>query len=153
MGSLGLLGAIWPRAEPLGTGPAAGSGPCCRIRPIPGDPTEKAAASGCVRGGSGWRSGTISVLGERSGVGPGCPGQGGSPHPWGGSNTVGMWPCGTWLSRRGGVGVTAGLGDLRGLLQPSRFCDAAVLLFEPGPALSCPLQSPGAVPELLRVST
>ena len=26
--------------------------------------------------------------------------------------------CGTWLGRRGGVGVTLGLDDLRGLFQP-----------------------------------
>lgn len=36
MGSLGLLGAIWPRAEPLSAVPAAGSGP---VRVIPASPT------------------------------------------------------------------------------------------------------------------
>jgi len=61
----------------------------------------------------------ISFLKEQSGIGPGCPGQWGSPHPWRGSNTVGMWHLGTWFSRRGGVGVTVGPDDLRGLFQPS----------------------------------
>jgi len=75
-------------------------------------------ASGCIRGGSGWILGKISSLKEQSGVGPGCPGQWGSPHPWRGSKTMWMWPLGTGFSRDGGVGVTVGLDDLRGLLQP-----------------------------------
>jgi len=29
-----------------------------------------------------------------------------------------MWPLGAWFSRHGGVGVTVGLDDLRGLFQP-----------------------------------
>jgi len=52
-------------------------------------------ASSCVRGGSGWRLGKMSVLREWSGLGPGCPGQWGSPHPWRGSDTIWMWPLGT----------------------------------------------------------
>jgi len=75
-------------------------------------------ASSCVRGGSGWRLGEISFLQEWSGLGPGCPGQWGSPHPWRGSKHVWMWPLGTGLSRHGGVGLVVGLDDLRGLLQP-----------------------------------
>ena len=75
-------------------------------------------ASNSVRGGSDWILGKISFLKKWSGFGPGCPGRWGSPHPWRGSNTVGMWHLGTWFSRRGGVGVTVGLDDLRGLFQP-----------------------------------
>jgi len=41
----------------------------------------EATASSCVRGGSDWILGKISSLQECSGVGPGCPGQWGSPHP------------------------------------------------------------------------
>jgi len=63
--------------------------------------------------------GKISFLREWSGVGPGCPGQWGSPHPWRGSKNVWMWHLGTWFSRHGGVGLTVGLGDLGGLFQPS----------------------------------
>ena len=62
--------------------------------------------------------GEISFLREWSGVGPGCPGQWGSPHPWRGSDTVWLWHLGTGFSRRGGIGVTVGLDDLRGLFQP-----------------------------------
>jgi len=75
-------------------------------------------ASSCIRGGSDWRLGKTSSLEEWSGLGPGCPGQWGSPHPWRGSKTVWMWPLGTWLSRPGGVGLVVGLDGLRGLLQP-----------------------------------
>jgi len=39
-----------------------------------------------------------------------------STHQW-------MWHLGTWFSRRGGVGVTVGLGDLGGLFQPEQFSD------------------------------
>jgi len=35
-----------------------------------------------------------------------------------GFKTVWMWYLKTWFSRPGGVGVTAGLNDLRGLFQP-----------------------------------
>jgi len=75
-------------------------------------------ASSCIRGGSDWILGKISSLQEWSGIGPGCPGQWWSPHPWRGSKNVWMWHFGTWFSRRGGVGVMVGLGDLRGLFQP-----------------------------------
>ena len=51
---------------------------------------------------------------EQSGVGPGCPGQWWSPHPWRGAKTVWMWHFRTWFSRHGGVGETIGLDDLRG---------------------------------------
>jgi len=88
---------------------------------------EQRMASSCVRGGSDWRLGKISSLEEWSGLGPGCPGQWGSPHPWMGSKTVWMWPLGTWLSRHGGVGLAVGLGDLRGLLQPWWSSDSMIL--------------------------
>jgi len=60
----------------------------------------------------------ISLLQEWSGIGPGCPGQWWSPHPWRGSKNVWMWHYRTWFSRHGGVGVTVGLDDFRGVLQP-----------------------------------
>jgi len=78
----------------------------------------EAMASSCVRGCSGWILGKMSFLREWSGVGTGCPGQWGSPHPWRGSNTVWMWHLGTWFSRHGGAGVTVGLDDLGDLCQP-----------------------------------
>jgi len=76
------------------------------------------AASSCVRGGPGWILGKISLLKEWSDIGPGCPGQWWSPHPWRGSKNMRMWHLGTWFSRHGGVGVMVGLDDLRGLFQP-----------------------------------
>ena len=54
-----------------------------------------------------WRWLKGPILGERfflkewSGIGPGCPGQWGSPHPWSGSKTVWMWHLGTQFSRHG----------------------------------------------------
>ena len=64
--------------------------------------------------------GRTSLLNERSGTGTAARGaggvsvHGGVPEPWG---------CGT--EGRGQVGGwTVGLGDLRGLCQPQRFCDA-----------------------------
>ena len=48
----------------------------------------EAMASSCVRGGLGWILGKDSSLKERSGIGPGCPGQWWSPHPWRGSENV-----------------------------------------------------------------
>jgi len=75
-------------------------------------------ASGCIRGGLDWILGKISLLQEWSGIGPGCPGQWWSPHPWRGSKNVWMWHLGTWFSRHGGVGLTFGPDDLRGLFQP-----------------------------------
>jgi len=83
-------------------------------------------ASSSLRGGSDWILGKMSSLEEWSGIGPGCPGRWGSPHPWRGSNTVWMWPLGTWLSRRGAVGLAVGLDGLRGLLQPSRSGDSMI---------------------------
>ena len=75
-------------------------------------------ASGCIRGRLDWILGKISFLKEWSGLGPGCPEQWWSPHPWRGSKTEWMWPLGTWFSRHGGVGLTVGLDDLGGLFQP-----------------------------------
>lgn len=34
-----------------------------------------------------------------------------------------MWHLGTWFSRHGGYGLTAGLNDLSGLFQLQRFYD------------------------------
>jgi len=48
----------------------------------------EAIASSCIRGGSDWILGIISPQKEWSGLGPGCPWQWGSPHPWRGSETV-----------------------------------------------------------------
>ena len=62
-----------------------------------------------------WILGKISVLKEWSGTGTGCPGRWWSHHPWRCSKNVQMWHLGTWFSRQGGVGLTAGLDDLRGL--------------------------------------
>jgi len=84
-------------------------------------------ASSCVRGGSNGISGKISSLKWLSSIGPGCPGQWGSPQPWRGSKTVWMWPLGTGLSRHGGVGLEVGLGDHRGLVHPSRFHESLIL--------------------------
>uniref|UniRef100_A0A8C0F9L1 WD repeat domain 73 n=1 Tax=Bubo bubo TaxID=30461 RepID=A0A8C0F9L1_BUBBB len=39
-------------------------------------------ASSCARAGSDWLLGRISLQKGLLGVGMGCPGQGGSPHPW-----------------------------------------------------------------------
>ena len=50
--------------------------------------------SSCIRGGLDRRLGKISFLKEWSGVGPGCPGQWGSPRPWRGSKKrvdVALW--------------------------------------------------------------
>jgi len=49
---------------------------------------EEEMASSCTRGGSDWILGKISLLQEWSGIGPGCPGQWWSPHPWRGSKNV-----------------------------------------------------------------
>ena len=88
-------------------------------------------ASSCAKGGLDWILGKISLLTEWSGVGPGCPGQWGSPHPWRGSKTMWMWHLGTWLSRHGGVGMMVGLDDVRGLFQPT------ILRYLSPPACSC----------------
>ena len=53
------------------------------------------------QGGFRLEIGKISLLREWSGVGPGCPGQWGSPHPWRGSDTVWLWHLGTGFSRVG----------------------------------------------------
>jgi len=71
-----------------------------------------------LRGGLDWILGKISFLQEWSGLGPGCPGQWVSPHPWRSSKHVEMWHFRTWFSRQRGVGLMAGLDDLGGLCQP-----------------------------------
>uniref|UniRef100_A0A8D0G3A2 Sialic acid binding Ig like lectin 1 n=1 Tax=Strix occidentalis caurina TaxID=311401 RepID=A0A8D0G3A2_STROC len=45
-------------------------------------------ASSCARAGSDWLLGRISLQKGLLGVGMGCPGQGGSPHPW---RALGSW--------------------------------------------------------------
>ena len=39
-------------------------------------------------------------------------------HPWRCLKNVHMWHFGTWFSRHGGVGLMAGLDDVRRLFQP-----------------------------------
>ena len=75
-------------------------------------------ASSCIRGGLDWISRKMSSLKEWSGTGPGCPGQWWGPRPWRGSKTMWILHFRTWFSRHGGVGLTVGLDDLGGLLQP-----------------------------------
>ena len=70
-------------------------------------------ASSCVREGSDWILGKVSLLKEWSGIGTVW-----SPHPWRCSKIVWMWHLRTWFSRHGGDGVMVGLGDLGGLFQP-----------------------------------
>ena len=112
-----------PLSTPLGDAGGEGGERC------DAEPKHRQRFPGQARGWERWPSsrapagvdrmlGKISVLEERSGVGPGCPGQWGSPRPWRGSKTVWMWHLGTGFSRRGGVGVTVGLDDLRGCFQP-----------------------------------
>ncbi|CAM9987192.1 unnamed protein product [Bubo scandiacus] len=43
---------------------------------------QEGMASSCTRAGSDWLLGRISLQKGLLGVGMGCPGQGGSPHPW-----------------------------------------------------------------------
>uniref|UniRef100_A0A8C0F827 PH domain-containing protein n=1 Tax=Bubo bubo TaxID=30461 RepID=A0A8C0F827_BUBBB len=45
-------------------------------------PGQEGMASSCARAGSDWLLGRISLQKGLLGVGMGCPGQGGSPHPW-----------------------------------------------------------------------
>jgi len=78
----------------------------------------KAMDSSCIRGGSDWILGRISLLKEWSGIGIGCRGRWWSHHPWRCSNNVQMWHFRIWFSRHGGVGLTVGLDDLGGLFQP-----------------------------------
>jgi len=70
-------------------------------------------ASSCVRGRLDWILGKITERAVRHWHG--LPRGVGSHHRQRGSNTVWMWHSGTWFSRHGGVGVIAGLDDLRGL--------------------------------------
>jgi len=74
-------------------------------------------ASSYIREDLDWILGKTSLLKEWSDIGTGCPGQWWSPHPWKCSKNVWMWHSRTWLSRPGGVGLTVGLDDLRGLFQ------------------------------------
>jgi len=78
---------------------------------------QEETASGFFRGGLDWISRKMSLLKERSGTGPGCPGQWWSPLPWRGSNTVWILHFRTWFSRHGGVGWMVGLDDLKDLFQ------------------------------------
>ena len=75
-------------------------------------------ASSYIRGGSDCILGKTALLKERSCIGTGCRGRWWSPHPWRSSKNVWIWHFGIWFSRHGGVGVTVGLDDLRGLFQP-----------------------------------
>jgi len=75
-------------------------------------------ASSCIRGGLDWILGKISLLKEWSGIGTVYPGKWWSYHPWRPSKNMWVWHFGTQFSRHGGVGLTVGLDDLRGLFQP-----------------------------------
>jgi len=72
----------------------------------------------CVRGYLDCTLGKISLLKEWSSIGPGCPGNWWTHHPWRCSKNLQTWHFGTWFSRHGGVGLTVGLGDLTGIFQP-----------------------------------
>jgi len=61
---------------------------------------------------------TLTGKNAWSDIGTGCPGKWLSPHPWRCSKNMYMWHLGTWFGRHGGVGLTVGLDDLRGLFQP-----------------------------------
>jgi len=71
----------------------------------------------------------ISSLKGLSSTETGFPGRWLSHHPW--RCLKNGWMCyfGVWLSRHGGVGLTGGLDDLRGLFQPMtlRFYDFMIL--------------------------
>jgi len=75
-------------------------------------------ASVCIRGGLDWILRKISLLKEWSGIGTGCQGSGGVTIPGGVQKNMSIRHFRTWFSRHGGVGLTAGLDDLRGLFQP-----------------------------------
>ena len=53
-----------------------------------------------------------------SSIGTGFPGKWWSPHPWRRSKNMWILVFGIWFIRHGGVGLTVGLNDLTGLLQP-----------------------------------
>ena len=40
-----------------------------------------------------------------------------------------MWHFGIWFSRHGGVGLTVGLDDLRGLFQPMNLLHDSMILW------------------------
>ncbi|KAK4809894.1 hypothetical protein QYF61_023381 [Mycteria americana] len=82
-------------------------------------------ASSCARGDLDWILGNFTSPKGLSSIGPGCPGQWWSRHPWRYLKAVWMRCLGTWCS--GGLGsvrFTVGLHDLKGLFQPIRFCDS-----------------------------
>ena len=80
----------FPPGEPVGitqrttAQPVPGGIPRGALGSAPQEPAtgREAMASSCIRGGSGWIFGKMSFLQEWSVIGPGCPGQWWSPHPW-----------------------------------------------------------------------
>ena len=40
-----------------------------------------------------------------------------------------MWQFRTWFSSHGGIGLTVGLDDVRGLFQPERYYDSKIVNF------------------------
>jgi len=97
-------------------------------------------ASSCVRGGSDWILGKISLLKEWSGIGPGCPGQQWGPHPGGVRRTC---RCGTLGRGLAGMVVLGGCLDLMILevfpnlndSMISHFCGKSICTLSPSIAL------------------
>ena len=105
-----LIGSV-PSGKPVALERA---GDWCNGHPRPrGSPRDGEAA--CGDGGKGERG---SKLHKDVAYLTGCPGRWWSHHPWRFSKNVLMWHFRTRFSRRGGVGLTLGLHDLRGLFQP-----------------------------------
>lgn len=104
-------------------------------------------ASSCTKGGSGWAAGKIYSLEELSSFGRGYPGKWLSSHPW----RACRWHLGMWFSDvLGSAGLTVGLNDHRGVLQPKWFHDFVNLcwLFNSlclGPYLTCKILTWGIV--------
>jgi len=75
-------------------------------------------ASSCVRGVLDWILGKISLLSGQT-LEQTAQGSGGVTIPGGIQKTSKTGHVGTWFSQRGGVRLTVGLDDLRGLFQPT----------------------------------
>jgi len=65
-------------------------------------------------------------------IGIGCPGKWWSHHAWRCSKNMWMWRFRTWFSRHGGVGITAGLDDLKVFfnLNDSMITNSCVCMFD-----------------------
>ena len=129
-GETGLGGD--PIALRLPEGAGAGGSVSSPREPATG---QEGTAPGCARGGSGGISGEIPSRKGWPGRGTGCPGTGCCHRPRGGSKPP-QAPClGTRFSGGlGSAGLGAGLGGLKGLLQPEGFCDLHRPLYLPFPS-------------------